>query len=44
MLAFSDEQKEDYYQAGDLLDYQIKYYDNERLHSALNYLRPNADE
>lgn len=38
--AFGDEEKEDYYQARDLLDQWVKYYDNERLHSALNYLRP----
>ena len=38
--AFGDEEQEDYYQARDLLDQWVKYYDNERLHSALNYLRP----
>ena len=38
--AFGDEAKEDYYQAKDLLTQWVKYYDEERLHSALNYLRP----
>jgi transposase InsO family protein len=38
--AFGDDEKEDYYQARDLLDRWVKYYNHERLHSALNYLRP----
>jgi transposase InsO family protein len=38
--AFGDDEKEDYYQARDLLDQWVKYYNQERLHSALNYLRP----
>jgi transposase InsO family protein len=38
--AFGDGEKEDYYQAKDLLTQWVKYYDEERLHSALNYLRP----
>jgi len=38
--AFGDDEKEDYYQARDLLDQWVKYYNHERLHSALNYLRP----
>ena len=38
--AFGDEEKEDYYQARDLLDQWVKHYNHERLHSALNYLRP----
>jgi len=38
--AFGDEEKEDYYQARDLLAGWVEYYNHERLHSALNYLRP----
>lgn len=35
-----DDEREDYYQARDLLEQWVKYYNHERLHSALNYLRP----
>jgi len=35
-----DDEREDYYQARDLLEQWVKYYNLERLHSALNYLRP----
>ena len=38
-VAFGDDEKEDYYQAKDLLDQWVKYYNQERLHSALDYLR-----
>jgi len=38
--AFGDRETEDFYQAKDLLGQWVNYYDNERLHSALNYLRP----
>lgn len=38
--AFGIEENEGYYQARDLLDQWVTYYNNERLHSALNYLRP----
>jgi putative transposase len=38
--AFGDQEKEGYYQARDLLEQWVRYYDEERLHSALNYLRP----
>jgi len=31
---------EDFYQARDLLEEWVRYYNEERLHSALNYLRP----
>jgi len=35
-----DQEREDYYQARDLLDQWVRYYNHERLHSALNYLHP----
>jgi putative transposase len=35
-----DQEKEDYYQARDLLEQWVKHYNQDRLHSALNYLRP----
>lgn len=38
--AFADRAAEDYYQARDLLEEWVTYYNEERLHSALNYLRP----
>jgi len=38
--AFGDREIEDLYQARDLLEKWVMYYDEERLHSALNYLRP----
>ena len=38
--AFADEEVEDFYQARDLLGQWVRYYNEERLHSALNYLRP----
>lgn len=38
--AFGDSEAEDLYQAGDLLGRWVGYYNDERLHSALNYLRP----
>ena len=38
--AFGTEENEGYYRARHLLDQWVTYYDNERLHSALNYLRP----
>jgi transposase InsO family protein len=38
--AFGDRELEDLYQARDLLRQWVSYYNQERLHSALNYLRP----
>jgi transposase InsO family protein len=38
--AFADGEVEDFYQARDLLEEWVRYYNEERLHSALNYLRP----
>ena len=38
--AFGDRELEDIYQARDLLRQWVNYYNQERLHSALNYLRP----
>lgn len=38
--AFVDQVIEDYYQAKDLLEEGVTYYNEERLHSALSYLRP----
>jgi putative transposase len=38
--AWGEAEKEDYYQARDLLEQWVSYYNQERLHSALNYLRP----
>jgi len=38
--AFGDREVEDLYQARDLLRQWVKYYNEERLHSALNYLCP----
>lgn len=38
--AFSDGEAEDFYRARDLLGRWVGYYNDERLHSALNYLRP----
>jgi transposase InsO family protein len=38
--AFGDREVEDFYQARDLLRQWVRYYNEERLHSALNYLRP----
>jgi transposase InsO family protein len=38
--AFGDRELEDFYQARDLLRQWVRYYNEERLHSALNYLRP----
>jgi len=38
--AFADEEVEDFYQARDLLEEWVTYYNEERLHSALNYLHP----
>ena len=38
--AFGDRELEDLYQARDLLRQWVNYYNQERLHSALNYLRP----
>ena len=35
-----DQEREDYYQARDLLELWVKYYNHDRLHSALNYLSP----
>jgi len=37
---FGDRELEDLYQARDLLRQWVSYYNQERLHSALNYLRP----
>ena len=37
---FADQEVDDFYQAKDLLGQWVKYYNEERLHSALNYLRP----
>ena len=38
--AFGDRELENLYQARDLLRQWVSYYNQERLHSALNYLRP----
>ena len=38
--SFSDTEAEDLYQAGDLLVEWVSYYNEERLHSSLEYLRP----
>lgn len=38
--AFGDREVEDLYQARDLLEQWVRYYNEARLHSALNYLRP----
>ena len=38
--AFGDRELEDLYQARDLLRQWVNYYNQEKLHSALNYLRP----
>lgn len=38
--AFGDGEVEDFYRARDLLGRWVRYYNEERLHSALNYLRP----
>ena len=38
--ALGDRELEDLYQARDLLRRWVSYYNHERLHSALNYLRP----
>lgn len=38
--AFGDRELEDLYHARDLLRQWVSYYNQERLHSALNYLRP----
>lgn len=38
--AFGDGEAEDFYQARDMLGQWVKYYVDERLHSALNYLCP----
>ena len=38
--AFGDREVEDFYHARDLLRQWVRYYNEERLHSALNYLRP----
>lgn len=38
--AFGDGEVEDLYRARDLLGRWVRYYNEERLHSALNYLRP----
>jgi transposase InsO family protein len=35
-----DQESEDYYQARDILEQWVEYYNHDRLHSALNYLRP----
>ncbi|MCL0060105.1 IS3 family transposase [Dehalococcoidia bacterium] len=37
---FGDREAEDFYQARELLGQWVRYYNEERLHSALNYLRP----
>jgi transposase InsO family protein len=36
---FVDQEVNDFYPAKDLLGQWVKYYNGERLHSALNYLR-----
>ena len=38
--AFGDREVEDLYQARELLGQWVRYYNEERLHSTLNYLRP----
>jgi len=38
--AFGDRELEDFYHARDILKQWVRYYNEERLHSALNYLRP----
>jgi transposase InsO family protein len=37
---FADQEVDDFYRAKDLLGQWVKYYNEERLHSALNYLHP----
>ena len=38
--AFGDSDIKDFYQASELLEEWVRYYNEKRLHSALKYLRP----